>query len=252
MALTENFNSYTDGDLVGQGSWTAGEGGTANFDIQGSIVQEGAKAVINQTGANATVYKTFTTEETGEQEFYARPDAGNLGMATLICVSDNTNVAITIGHTAEADSTWHKYNVQWDGRRVRGAGGTGQYKVKVDDGAWGAWTDGDISFTTLGAITLRKGGEAQPSYWDSFTSKMISFSISDTFSLTESMSTAKGYVISVSDTLGITEAISTLRGVIISVTDSIGIGEYKTISTLWTRVTKSVSTWTNRNKSQDL
>ncbi len=166
MALIENFNSYTDGDLNGQGSWS----GHVNFDIQASVVQEGAKAVINQTGANATITKTFTPSDIEEQQFYARADTGNLGMLTRFEKTGSVSI-FDLSHSA--DDTWHKYNVQWDGTAVRGAGGTGQYRYKVDDGAWGSWTDGVASFTEVVAITLRKGGEAAPSYWDNFTAIAI-------------------------------------------------------------------------------
>ena len=57
---------------------------------------------------------------------------------------------------------------------------------------------------------------------------------------------------SISDNIGITEIISTIREVIISVLDYIGITENSTVSILWTKIAKNISTWTNRNKSQDL
>ena len=39
--FVDNFNSYNDGDLNGQGDWS----GSTEFQIQGVVVEEGDKAV---------------------------------------------------------------------------------------------------------------------------------------------------------------------------------------------------------------
>ena len=41
-SLEDNFDSYTDGDLNGQGGWS----GSSAYDVQGITVQAGAKAVV--------------------------------------------------------------------------------------------------------------------------------------------------------------------------------------------------------------
>ena len=59
MSLVDNFDSYTDGNLAGQGSWTDPEGySSGDFDVQGTTVQGGTKAVAAViTGSGATVTK---------------------------------------------------------------------------------------------------------------------------------------------------------------------------------------------------
>jgi len=246
MALTENFNSYTDGDLNGQGSWV----GNANFDIQGVVIQEGAKAVENLANANVSGLKSFTPTTQDGQQFYAKPETGSTGMITQI--NNAVGTVISINHSTEADGAWHKYNVEWDGTRVRDAGGTGKYRIKIDDGSWTVWTDGAISFTTLDRINLKKGAELLYAYWDNFTEVAITistFSVSDTISLTESISAIKGIILSVSDSIGLTEAITTIWGASFSLSDNINITENSVVSVLWTLVLKSVSSWTNKSKN---
>lgn len=68
MALVDSFDSYTGGDLNGQGSWS----GDASFDVQSSVVQAGANAVSHATTGGVTATKTFTAEATGNQIFYVR------------------------------------------------------------------------------------------------------------------------------------------------------------------------------------
>lgn len=64
MAFHEDFNSYSDGDLNGQNGgtgWSGAWSGSGNYDVQGSVVFEGAKAVINSANANADIERHATT-----------------------------------------------------------------------------------------------------------------------------------------------------------------------------------------------
>lgn len=64
---TADFNGLSDGDLPGQSggsgwsaAWANNTAGT-NFDVQGTTVFEGAKAVVNSTNANSEVERVATT-----------------------------------------------------------------------------------------------------------------------------------------------------------------------------------------------
>ena len=74
MALIDNFNSYSDGDLNGQGSWS----GSTLFDVEGTTVQEGTKAVSNVSATGGEIAKGFTIQANGVQRFYIRQVDGTL------------------------------------------------------------------------------------------------------------------------------------------------------------------------------
>jgi hypothetical protein len=82
----EDFNSYTDGDLNGQGGWS----GDTYFDVQGTTVYEGAKAVKVSGGPAATyiqVKKSLTTNlNSVELRVYLRAAQTNLntGYTTIL------------------------------------------------------------------------------------------------------------------------------------------------------------------------
>ena len=62
MSVVDNFESYSNGDLTGQGGWS----GSTEYDVQTSIVQAGSKAV-HSGGTNSKIEQTFTLEATGAQ-----------------------------------------------------------------------------------------------------------------------------------------------------------------------------------------
>jgi hypothetical protein len=66
--LTDNFNSYTDGNLGGQGSWQAY---LTNLRVQGTTVKEGAKAIDNGTSTDGVCHKGGTALTAGKITLYA-------------------------------------------------------------------------------------------------------------------------------------------------------------------------------------
>jgi hypothetical protein len=80
----ENFNSYSDGDLntLNGGSGFSGAwSGGVSYDVQGTVVLEGAKAVVNSGNANADIQRDLTTAtNTGVVYFgIRRNDTGTTG-----------------------------------------------------------------------------------------------------------------------------------------------------------------------------
>ena len=71
--LCEDFNSYSNGPIVGQGGWFNRANGTP-WVVQGDIVQEGLKALYNNnTGADSVITKNAGNALTdGRQSFYVR------------------------------------------------------------------------------------------------------------------------------------------------------------------------------------
>ncbi len=156
--FTDNFNSYNDGDLNGQGSWT----GDVGWDVQGVTVKEGAKA-LNCAGSAQTVIKTGTDTADGTQViyFYAPTDStqgvqidikdtgtGRI-VAGLYCTG---NWVYYIGATGTAGGSfsldaWHYITIEW-----RSSDYTARYNV--DGGTFTGWTAPANAFTSLSKIQL--------------------------------------------------------------------------------------------------
>jgi len=71
--VIDNFNTYADGSIVGQGSWTSYASGQ-NFVVQGATVFEGAKALYNNTVADSVITKSGNSLSDGKQAFYVRTE----------------------------------------------------------------------------------------------------------------------------------------------------------------------------------
>lgn len=181
--LTENFDGYNDGDLNGQGNWA----GSTDFDIQGTVVKEGAKAVTLSGGNSRSIVKTGTSTADGTLSFWHRQDvdparAVDIDSGLIIQDSDGTNIYIvrfrrlsdnsareiayndgdyqTIG--AFTDSVWYKVEIEW-----RSSDNKARYRI--DEGNWTAWFDGASSGTPA-KVALYTGSSgpqvADAAYWD--------------------------------------------------------------------------------------
>lgn len=64
--VVDDFNSYSDGSIVGQGSWQSYVNGS-NFVIQGAVVNEGVKALHNNSFGDSVVGKQGTSQADGKQ-----------------------------------------------------------------------------------------------------------------------------------------------------------------------------------------
>jgi hypothetical protein len=88
--LTDDFNSYTDGDIVGQGDWVKYDH-TGKMYVQDSVVKEGAKALGSYvTGDNiAMIEKTGTARTDGQLVYYVR--LTNTNMTAMLWAKENTS-----------------------------------------------------------------------------------------------------------------------------------------------------------------
>ena len=152
--FTDDFNSYTDGDLNGQGGWAGG----TDFDIQGTTVCEGAKAVkLLQDAATQEIEKSGTLTNDGRVSFYARR-SGNVGYAEVKLLEGTGNKVwtdfdpngnwryhnggsyVVIG--AISSNVWHLCEIEW-----RSSDHYARYRLNEGtwtnwDSAYSAWTSG--------------------------------------------------------------------------------------------------------------
>lgn len=140
VIILDDFNSYTDGTLDGQGGWT----GSSLYSIQATTTYEGAKAV-KFPNPPEFIDKDITPQTDGIIGFYLRND--NLTDTRVILTSSGTNrYQIQLdssgdinfnGSTAETLgtytlSTWYYLEIEIDatGNLARG---------RYDGGTWSSW-----------------------------------------------------------------------------------------------------------------
>lgn len=180
--LCENFNSYSDGPIINQG-WVNRANGSP-YVIQGSVVEEGTKALYNNnTGADSVITKTSGNAlADGRQSFYVRTENrsnwGNYNVGEnvqvklskgswdgpyriVVAFMKNGNVAYNdtiTGWTnfdSYADNAWNLLDIEW-----RSSDKTARYRV--NNGTWTDWATypGASSFTnvdTVGFVTFNLG-----------------------------------------------------------------------------------------------
>jgi len=101
--LEDDFNSYNDGDLNGQGSWS----GSTNWDIQGVQTYEGIKAIECATGASM-ISKSGTGIDTGRINFYIFVES-NAGVGAEFSLKEGNNSIAEVGIGVADDFIHIKY-----------------------------------------------------------------------------------------------------------------------------------------------
>jgi hypothetical protein len=147
----DNFNSYNDGNLNGQGGWS----GYAAYKVQGTIVKEGAKAIkFVGTGGYEYITKYGTQFPAGMIGCYIRVNNLNASFRVNFCEGDNQMDFIYLSSDGYLHSyrcgvlgaitidTWHW--IQWEWRTSPDK----KIRARVDDGAWTDWFDPWHSWAT--------------------------------------------------------------------------------------------------------
>ncbi len=181
--VEENFNSYSDGVVVGQGGWYDRANGLP-WVVEGSVVQEGAKAIYNNnTGADSVITKNNGGNKLadGKQSFYIRTEnrsawntrATNFQLGIFQGSWDGPS-RVTLGFEKDGhvnyvngsndarvnfdtytDNAWNLVDIEW-----RSSDASARYRI--NSGAWTNWIPftGGASFTgfdTVGFVTWYLG-----------------------------------------------------------------------------------------------
>jgi len=140
----DDFNSYTDGDLNGQGGWS----GDTAYDVQGTIVKEGAKAVECGSVVNVGIYKDGTPRNDGRITAYLRRNTNSSGRSyltikegTTICANvrfmDDGNLQV---HRNGAWETYLAYSADiWYCIEIEWRSSDHKVRYRVNGGAWTDW-----------------------------------------------------------------------------------------------------------------
>jgi len=174
-SLVENFDSYNDGDLNGQGGWS----GDTLYDVQGTVVQAGTKAVKCAGGAGSgSIGKSFSPEASGNQIFYMRSTNPTPRQAVVFYEDDNQLIHVLFyngnivfdggsGKTTIKSSvsinTWYKIEVEW-------RESDGYFRGRVNDGNWTDWVSPLNTYTSVNKIRLvTYSGTTYDIFVDSFS-----------------------------------------------------------------------------------
>ena len=182
MAVTiiDDFNSYSNGNLNGQGGWS----GNTAFQVQGTTVQEGAKAIANASGTNDVIItKSIGAYTSGIIGFAFRIDFTGIYAAstalrysgTTICFIDYyyqggpgaikfqvSGVGVTVLQSSLTIGTWYYGEIELDQANSR-------LRARLNGGTWTAWVT--KSFTSINQIQLLKAsnGSTANSCYDYIT-----------------------------------------------------------------------------------
>jgi len=142
----DNFNAYNNGDLNGQGSWS----GDTSYDIQGTTVKEGAKAVqcVNNSSYD-TIEKTGNLVNDGRITFYIRR-SDSVATSAYYRLHEDTDTKIIVSMNKITDKiqyrnadgyvdiqsfsldTWYCVEIEW-----RSSDHKARYRI--DEGTWTDW-----------------------------------------------------------------------------------------------------------------
>ena len=174
-SVFDNFDSYNDGNLDGQGGWV---GGSA-YQIQGVITHNGSIKAVEIATTTAGIEKNLPFSMTNGiftgwiRAGHKGVDIWPIGIAVKetgslgeIAFSDTGNIEFfsattTILLTDYSINTWYKADVEWrsSDSKVRG---------RLNNGNWTAWENPHSSWTQASRIYMT-GGYNGTGYFDSLS-----------------------------------------------------------------------------------
>ena len=196
IILTENFDSYSDGDLNGQGSWS----GNTIFDIQGTVYI-GTKAVKGVSSGGAQIEKLITQRSSGIISFKLRINNDGAGTINgpVFALKEGANYITSsslwsggthgyiYGNTFSGGGgviqdgwykdTWYTIDVEWRSSPDK------KVRFRVDGGAWTSWFAPGTEWTTgPDRIELYAAGSStNEQYWDeiSYTTVLLTQTLTE-------------------------------------------------------------------------
>ena len=270
IILQDNFDSYADGDLNAQGGWS----GNAGFDVQGTTVQSGAKAIkFTVSGiTNVDITNTGTSISDGSISCYLRKssvsDADDSSQFNLLTVTQANAILLrffgnridvfdqgiadwfTVKSNLLAD-VWYLIEIEWH------SSPSYQMRMRLDGDSWTAWKtpQADGPYNT---VQLEVSADTAADYfWDTVVN---SLNQRESITLaTESTSFLfKRFQLNIQDTVALaSESISIIRRsleIVVSdainlVTGIVNLDLRENARILWTFLSKNVTSWTHQSKS---
>ncbi len=174
--FTDNFNTYNNGDLNGQGSWS----GNTTYDVQSTTYYDdgGTKAVqFTNTASQFSIEKAGTQQTAGTVGMYMRKSVVNNGQQYFLAQEDtwdgytifafmHTGAILFNGNTTLLDpfvvDTWYWVQMEWKSdpdHLVRG---------RYNDNAWSDWIAPQSDWVTgLGEVNFTVNSlDSDSAYYD--------------------------------------------------------------------------------------
>ena len=161
--FNDNFDSYNDGDLNGQGGWV----GSTVFNSDGAVKYAGAKAVRCNVGGGLQISKSGDSIPAGTVSAYFRVPA--YGRLMLIIIEGGTFIAAiqlrgsavsspssALGYhsggqysiaSGLSNNTWYKLECEW-------AAASNEVRFRINDGTWSSWFSSINPFSYANKLTL--------------------------------------------------------------------------------------------------
>jgi len=155
--VQDNFNTYTNGNILGQGSWEEFSTHFSNFFVQESDTFEGSKAIFNNSQGDSVIIKAGNLLSDGQQTFYIKTIDRNLwssdseaqiritkgvwALGDVFCAitfEQDGDVAYSIGNDVRTnfatynDNEWIKLDVEWRSTDQKA-------RYRLNNGVWTSW-----------------------------------------------------------------------------------------------------------------
>jgi hypothetical protein len=184
-AATDNFDSYSDGDLNSQNGgtgWSAAWTGNTLYDVQGTVTKSGSKAIVLvDNGSEPEIGRKLTavtdgsvhvsmrrnTTSVDSQGFWltegSTPTEANRVCGVQFNASGNI-IAVGSGSTtlqSYSADTWYDVDIQFDCA-------TDKFRVSINGGEYSLWLDFRTTETQIDGVcfTMSNSGAASTNYWD--------------------------------------------------------------------------------------
>lgn len=241
--VNDDFNSYNNGDLTGQGGWETYS--AVPFQVQGSVMYEGAKAIsVDCNQANGGSQINFDATSTGAQVFYFRCSAtsakGNIfifdsgsNQGVYVYINDTSGKLQYYDNSSAIDicsisaDTWYRLEIAW-----RVSDNTVRFRVGSSEAApanvqdWTEWdTTYGLSTANLSLLKLRHGNSSGTLYFDYLhaPSNAYTADCTETLSLTAPLTASGGYRQTITDTLNMSDAQTNQADYLQTLTDILNL-----------------------------
>jgi len=146
----DDFNSYENGDLVGQGGWLHRAYDTGVIDVQDSVVFEGAKAI---SAGNTTKYervkKQGTAQADGKITVYMRHTHNDI--KTIFQVMEGETICFNVYLHSDGNITYYNGSFHtllsgyqtdhWYCIEIEWRSSDHKVRYRIDGGDWSDWVN---------------------------------------------------------------------------------------------------------------
>lgn len=179
LAFIDNFDSYNDGQLDGQGGWSGDSDFIVGADYKYSNSGKGVKGSGGVYG-DTTIAHTTGSKAKGRLSFKCQPKATNKtfgiyltssgGVAGYYMFTESGSVLYWNGSeykeikSSYSANQWYHCQIEWDADK----GANGEIRYKIDDEDWTAWDTPAVAFNTIEGAVMYMASPDSLGWFDDF------------------------------------------------------------------------------------